>query len=145
MTLSHGASAQAHSPIILCIFFCCASKPLQVSESLPYYFFAFSFLFQLYLHLLNSEEIFRSCLFSNWFDLSWRRKWYQHSSSPSRHRERLHLPSGSPPRLQQIQTDMVKTNDPVSSMESRFEQHSGNLPPLHLGSAWPIPIGNFIL
>jgi len=33
--------------------------------------------------------------------------------------------------LQQIQTDMAKTNDRVSSLESHFEQPLGNFPPSH--------------
>ena len=80
-----------------------------------------------------------------------RRKRSHHSSSPSRHRERSASSSPSkrrktpdpPPStgentmasilatLQQIQTDMAKTNDRVSSLESHFEQPLGNFPLSH--------------
>ena len=80
-----------------------------------------------------------------------RRKRSHQSCSPSRHRERS--ASRSPPKrrktpdpppstgentlasilstLQQIQTDMAKTNDRVSSIESHLEQPLGNFPPSH--------------
>ena len=80
-----------------------------------------------------------------------RRKRSHHSSSPFHHHERS--ASGSPPKrqrtpdpppstgedtlasilstLKQIQTDMAKTNDHVSTIESRFEKPSGTFPQLH--------------